>query len=401
MRSILLVLVVFIIVLVEVILFDWASHRWLAVSSHPFLFALFAGIVCFVVVLIFAARRPRKTQPDRLLTTARPKPGSRPTRVSPTTAPPPAPAPPAPVAAAPPTPSAPPAPAGGEALLARLPTLLRPPPPLTPTYASPERVKESTFTAYFPRSIRQEQWKTLLAYMYAPRSLRVAGDARRRFEGEEDAVDYARAEKTAFIAHGTSILVVPHSESMEFNPPQISFIWLEEFHCAEFRFRALQPAAASAAQLSASIGFYVPPLLIGEIDFTVSLGESPAQDRPPALTTAAPYQRIFVSYSHDDSEIADSLERAYKALGNEYLRDINTLRSGEEWNPALLELIDKSEIFQLLWSQASERSKYVRQEWQHALSLQRKQFIRPVYWKKPMPSPPPELASIHFAYVDL
>jgi hypothetical protein len=382
MRSTFLVLVVFIVVLVEVILFGWASHRWLAVSSHPFLFALFAGVVCFVVVLIFAARRPRKTQPDRLLTTTRRKPKSGPVRVFRN----PAPASPAPARTAPPTTSAPPL----------------PPSPLTLTYASPERVKESTFTAYFPRSIHQEQWKTLLAYMHAPGSLRVAGDARRRFEGgDEDDVDYARAEKTAFIAPGTSILVVPHSESMEFNPPQISFIWLEEFHCAEFRFRALQPAAASAAQLSASIGFYVSPLLIGEIDFTVSLDESPAQDRPPALTTAAPYQRIFVSYSHDDSEIADSLERAYKALGNEYLRDINTLRSGEEWNPALLELIDKSEIFQLLWSQASERSKYVRQEWQHALSLKRKQFIRPVYWKKPMPSPPPELASIHFAYVDL
>ena len=95
------------------------------------------------------------------------------------------------------------------------------------------------------------------------------------------------------------------------------------------------------------------------------------------------------------------LEKAYKALGNEYLRDVNTLRSGEEWNPALLKLIDESEIFQLLWSEAARQSPYVRQEWQHALGLSRRQFIRPVYWKKPMPSRPPELSAIHFAYVNL
>jgi hypothetical protein len=77
------------------------------------------------------------------------------------------------------------------------------------------------------------------------------------------------------------------------------------------------------------------------------------------------------------------------------------LRSGEKWAPALLQRIDESEIFQLLWSKAADQSEYVRQEWQHALALHRRFFIRPVYWDKPMTPPPQELAEIHFAYLEL
>jgi hypothetical protein len=116
--------------------------------------------------------------------------------------------------------------------------------------------------------------------------------------------------------------------------------------------------------------------------------------------TSHPYQRVFVSYSREDSSIADQLGEAYKALGLEYLRDVKVLRSGEKWAPALLNLIDKSEIFQLLWSEAAKCSPYVRQEWQHALGLDRDFFIRPVYWEKPMPAPPRELADLHFAYLE-
>jgi hypothetical protein len=27
--------------------------------------------------------------------------------------------------------------------------------------------------------------------------------------------------------------------------------------------------------------------------------------------------------------------------------------------------------------------------------------LRPVYWQKPLPAPPPDLASLHFAFPDL
>ena len=47
-------------------------------------------------------------------------------------------------------------------------------------------------------------------------------------------------------------------------------------------------------------------------------------------------------------------------------------------------------------------SRFVRDEWERALALERAHFIRPVYWEEPFPSepeeglPPPALSRLHF-----
>jgi hypothetical protein len=110
---------------------------------------------------------------------------------------------------------------------------------------------------------------------------------------------------------------------------------------------------------------------------------------------------IFVSYCHEDSYVVDWLQKAYQALGDDYIRDIEVLRSGEVWYEELFAEIRDADIFQLCWSYAAQRSKYVRQEWQYAHSLQKQQFIRPMYWQKPMPVPPAELCQLHFTYMPL
>jgi len=97
-------------------------------------------------------------------------------------------------------------------------------------------------------------------------------------------------------------------------------------------------------------------------------------------------------------EIVEMIGRAYRALGMTFLRDVEILRSGEEWNPALLKLIETADIFQLYWSEAARISGYVEQEWRHALAQGKQRFIRPLYWKKPMPEPPRELSGLHFAF---
>ncbi len=453
MNGKLFALAVVFIAIADVLFFRWAVRRWSAFSAHPILAAVLAGILCILAIaLVFFLLPRRKAQISRRLSTtahgdvsARPPlaSGGRPLRAPksphdasshqinrvrpPQAAPPPAPPPatpapmpkpsasdnlpmPAPDDDLPASASAAPAQTTRNVFRDRWLTIQRESVPsnLTHTgtlaYASPEIVRQAGFISYFPRVIQPAEWNTLLAYIFSPGAIiGVASDARRHFEGTKKDVTSSLSPNFAFIKPGTSVLIVPQSDTLEFDPPQLTLVFFEDFHRAEFRFRALR-SVSSTVPLRARISFYIPPLLIGEIDFSViALEQEPAPLDPPtpAHAEATPYQRIFVSYSHDDSEVADSLERAYKALGNEYLRDIDILRSGEEWNPALLRHIDEAEIFQLLWSQSAGESPYVRQEWQHALSLQRKQFIRPVYWKLPMPAPPPELASIHFAYVVL
>jgi hypothetical protein len=178
---------------------------------------------------------------------------------------------------------------------------------------------------------------------------------------------------------------------------------LEDWHRLEYRLQAAPdlPGFELGGAVNGRVAFYVEGILVAEAKIWAHLSDEADEavaDLPESRITINPYQAIFVSYAHEDATIVDQLERAYAALGMEYLRDVRTLRSGEEWNPALLGKIEEADVFQLCWSYAAKQSKPVEQEWRHALSLGRSHFIRPTYWEEPMPEPPSELSNIHFAY---
>ena len=160
---------------------------------------------------------------------------------------------------------------------------------------------------------------------------------------------------------------------------------------------------STAAGVHGRISFFVGPILVAEIGLHAPVVIDDLGSATPHLarSTVEQYQSVFVSYSHKDAEIVDQLERAYRVLGLEYLRDVRSLRSGEKWNESLLKMIDRADIFQLLWSKASKRSRAVTAEWQYALVKQRPSFVRPVYWERPMPKPPDQLKHLHFAYLEL
>jgi hypothetical protein len=225
-------------------------------------------------------------------------------------------------------------------------------------------------------------------------------------------------------------LVVPELPGCRFNPPADRFLLLEATHRREFRMEADPgvPGFAPGVAVNGRVAFYVASILVGEVPIWAFIAEKGASRTPrpepsaqlsamnlalhvppkPSGTqrqrvaaTAAPYGAIFVSYAHDDGTVVARNGPAYKALGMDFLRDQEVLRSGEKWNPRLLDLIERADIFQLYWSSNARRSRYVRQEWRHALQRERENFIRPVYWQKPLPKPPRELKDFHFAYLPL
>jgi hypothetical protein len=150
------------------------------------------------------------------------------------------------------------------------------------------------------------------------------------------------------------------------------------------------------------ITFYVESIIVGDVKIWTLLSEKTELDsvrNKLATVSADPYSKIFISYSHEDQGVVDKVTRAYEVLGMRLLQDIKILRSGEVWNSELLNHIDDADIFQLYWSEVSKRSNYVEQEWRHALTQDKPNFIRPVYWNKPLPDPPEELQEFHFAYL--
>jgi hypothetical protein len=263
------------------------------------------------------------------------------------------------------------------------------------------------FTAYHPKEVRPETWYALLAYAHLPAALAaVQADSRTRLGPEAGNAGQGRSQATRTIARGAEMVVVPELPGCRFNPPRASFLWLEDWHRAEFRVQATpeQPGFALGQAVKGRVAFYVGPVLVAEVPIWTHFREgadASAVDQPDTRVTTDPYQRIFLSYSHKDALIVQQVERAYTVLGLQSLRDVHVLRSGEEWHPALLRHIAQADIFQLYWSNNAKHSTYVEHEWRHALTQTRPSFIRPLYWEQPMPDPPPELAAIHFAYFPL
>jgi hypothetical protein len=272
-----------------------------------------------------------------------------------------------------------------------------PAPTMTET-ADLSKLGETFFSAYHPKTMKPDDWQPMHAYVFKGRAATsIMADAFRQL-GEKQA-GYSTATKTAStpLPEGAQITATPHLPGFQFNPVSVTAAFYDDWTRLDFRLRAR--TAPVNQFVTGSITFAIEGVIAADVPLSVYVGEAGGAAEINN-TVARAYQAIFCSYSHEDTAIVQRVERAYKALGLDYLRDVTTLRSGEHWGAEIYELIDRADIFQLFWSKSASESQYVRQEWQHALKYDgvRANFIRPVWWQEPMPAVPPELSHIHFAY---
>jgi hypothetical protein len=251
------------------------------------------------------------------------------------------------------------------------------------------------FSAYYPRETSPQVWQPLAVYAFrqsaAPDVIKdvgtVLGSRLNEFRRTEDS-----ARQT--VNEGAMITATPMLPGFQVNPPQITLGFYEPFHRFDFKVRATSAPLDLAA--NGMVTFTVEGIIVAELPISIFVGRMVGESLTGAVTKPA-YTSIFCSYSRDDTAIIERVEKAYKALGFTYLRDVISLRSGQDWNSEILKLIETADLFQLFWSPTAADSKYVREEWEHALKFNRP--VRPVYWQKPIPKVPDELRSIHFAYM--
>ena len=263
---------------------------------------------------------------------------------------------------------------------------------------SSQAVRELRCSAYHPKEIVPSVWKPLHLYLFtlAAADL-VAADARAQLGNAIE--DYRHEDDRLELRGGDSFVMraTPRLDGFEFNPPSARIRFCEPWHRLDFRLRADEGRLhqASNGHVSITIGGAV----VADIPISIYVGPD-RRDTEIVAQTRPPYRSVFFSYSHRDLAVVKRVERACRALGMSYLRDAVSLKSGERWNEALLELIDQADVFQLFWSKHAAASPVVQQEWRHACGLGRgaDRFIRPVYWSMPMPPPPSELEHLHFAY---
>jgi len=316
-----------------------------------------------------------------------------------------------------------PADAGTELPLAKAaaPVSLKPssPPAAGPQPAGLPKLDEIQFTIYRPKTVCPGLWYPMLAFAHLAERRPEAS------EDEQDPIEQVRAQveqvlgeqqlkqyrdTTVDARQGVpregEITLLPDVPGVEFNPRLRVFRWLEDVHREEFRMRSAHALDGTTARGRLSV--YLGAILLAEVDLAVKVDsrmrevKQPKPREPLEANTCRPFRRIFASYSHKDVVIVRQYERFVESLGDRYLRDVRDLRAGENWDEALLRLIDQAEVFQLFWSRNAMASPFVRREWEYALGLNRAAFVRPTYWENPLPEvpeqglPPEALRRLHF-----
>ncbi len=107
----------------------------------------------------------------------------------------------------------------------------------------------------------------------------------------------------------------------------------------------------------------------------------------------------FISYaSQDRSRVATIIQGMRKARPDmDIFFDVESLRSGEDWEMALWREIQKRDVLYLCWSKFAKESEWVEKEWRYALENKGIECIEPVPLVAPSECPPPiELNSKHF-----
>jgi hypothetical protein len=118
--------------------------------------------------------------------------------------------------------------------------------------------------------------------------------------------------------------------------------------------------------------------------------------------SARRYQYAFLSYASADRVEVLKRAQALKAIRIGFFQDLLHLEPGERWQRRLFEEIDKCDLFLLFWSSSAARSDWVLKEAQYALNRCRSSAdqlpeITPIVLEgPPIPTPPNELAEIHF-----
>jgi len=263
------------------------------------------------------------------------------------------------------------------------------------------------FTVFYEKGLVVKEWANMLVYVHLPKCLdEITHDSQFFLDETNSGLGKSSSSSAQLIQRGTEITIIPELAGCVFNPPKQSVLWMEDWHRVGFRVRTADQSTLDINGLPriGQVAFYIGPLLVAEVPIWAEvLAQGGSEHEPKTINrkTAAVYRTIFISYSHKDTNVVERLSSAYKVLGMQYLRDVESLRSGEEWNQALLKMIREADIFQLYWSANAKQSIYVEQEWRFALSLERENFIRPLFWELPMPVPPEDLGHLHFSSLDI
>jgi CheY-like chemotaxis protein len=295
----------------------------------------------------------------------------------------------------------------------------------TEAAASSEKTGEPTkdihLSVFYPQEVQIGKRYRTSVYVHLESAL---ADVKEDLEADEPTEGIpvspdAQAKPSSRIKIGTPVTIIPGCSGLEFSPNHLTKKWEEDWVRFHFDFKSKLDQQTGTVQ--AQVILQVAGIEIGRVDFAIHIVKpeevppaekkekaKPSPRKPLGLKTQPIYKKVFISYSRSDKPVVEAVRKAKQGLGEEMFADTYTVRtSGTKWQTTLAKAIDEADILQLFWSKEAASSVGIRAEWTYALQqrcpkTRCRNFIRPVYWQRPIPEKPArELAHLSFRYVSL
>lgn len=142
-----------------------------------------------------------------------------------------------------------------------------------------------------------------------------------------------------------------------------TMIWQGSFTKCSFAY--FVPGNISSYELYCEATLSVNGAVVGEMSFKSLLVDSPRVLNTEIVSRR--FNKIFISYAHQDAKQVKMLAMAYKAQGVDYFYDRHALCPGDIFEEKIFNFIDQCDLFVLCWSKNAAMSDYVDKERHRAM----------------------------------
>ncbi len=246
------------------------------------------------------------------------------------------------------------------------------------------------FSAVAPKTLTKGNYSIINVIMYE-RSFRSVVDDIVKERGEPAQESRSGVHK---VKTGSAVKVFLSSPDIAIDDNMETGLWQGGY--LNFTFAIFLPEQYKKRQVLLNTEVYINNVIAAKLKFIVKCS---SQSEQKISITREDILSAFVSYaSQDRQRVAIIIQGMKKARPDmDVFFDVDSLRSGDDWERALRLEIEKRDILFLCWSHFARESKWVDAEWRYALEQKGADCIEPVPIEPPDICPPPkELNHKHF-----
>ena len=262
--------------------------------------------------------------------------------------------------------------------------------PVTKPAEEAPRLDRVQFSAVAPKEAEKDAYSIIQIFMYEQMFRRVVEEALEMAESP------AQEKRSGFhmVQDNTRVKIVLTCPDMEIDDNVQEQTWSGGY--LQFDFAVCPPSDYRKKQILLTAAVYFNDIPATRLMLTIK----PQMSQEERIEIARKdIITAFVSYaSQDRARVATVIQGMRRARPDmDIFFDINSLKSGEDWERTLYREIDKRDILFLCWSRSAAKSPWVDREWRYAMSQKGIEAIEPIPLEQPDVCPPPmELQSKHF-----